>query len=130
MRKIEFRGQILGTTEWVRGNLLSYPDVGLYLIEFKEDEHYIKKQVDKNTIGQFTCMLDKNSNEICEGDIVIVPDGYSGDYHYNKNLGVIIYEDNCFCIDTKNLSEYNWNQLEVIGNIYDDKGILMVKNII
>ena len=45
MRNYKFRGKTVDTNEWVCGNLLSYDDEGLYLIEFKYDNMYLKKQV-------------------------------------------------------------------------------------
>ena len=72
MRQIEFRGQVINTKEWVRGNLLSYPDDDLYLIEYKIGTLYTKKQVKKETIGQFVGINDKNGENICEGS------GYRG----------------------------------------------------
>lgn len=123
MRKIEFRGQVLHTTDWVRGNLLTYLDE-LYLIEYNKDSMFVKKQVNKDTIGQFMNLSDKNNNEICEGDIVIIPYGWFGDEMFESSNGVVIYDEDRFIVDSKNLSDYKWSELEVIGNKYDNPELL------
>lgn len=64
-REIKFRGKQIDNGEWVYGYLA--------------DEDYINDinsidlssiEVDRDTIGQFTGLLDKNGKEIYEGDIV------------------------------------------------------------
>lgn len=75
---------------------------------------------DKETIGQFTGLLDKNGKEIYEGDVVRLD---------LNNLGFVIAEVNfregCYCFDTPKDVFTVWNtdvlemHIEVIGNIHD-----------
>ena len=71
---------------------------------------------------QSTGLVDKNGQEIFEGDIV---HAYSEDA---RLIGTIEYFDNAYCIKTKN-GVYNshWTNAEyyeVIGNIYENPELL------
>lgn len=82
-------------------------------------------EVDKNTVGQFTNICDKNSKEIYDGDIVKVRmnDGSYENYY-------ITYNENEACFEALNKDKSNfilpevWRESEVIGNIYDNRELL------
>ena len=85
----------------------------------REDSNYV--------LMQYTGLKDKNGKEIYEGDIIkICAEGLGG-----EAIGKIVYDEYDLAFVLKNeveeLSECLWyaeQQLEVIGNIYDNPELL------
>lgn len=98
---------------------------------------------------QYTGLLDKNKKEIYEGDILLVQDEYTepvtdeglGPVEPSNHLAPVIFKNGCFGIDIKETE--NWfskgfyafesnlddlGDLEIIGNIYENKELLEVSN--
>lgn len=115
MRTIKFRAFKLGTKEFVYGLLSTYK-YGYFNIE--------GFAVEKETIGQFTGLLDIEGNEIYEGDILKDSDG---------NELFVIFEDGCFNIKIRIKDKYfstdtflkkaviDSFKLKIIGNIYENE---------
>ncbi len=140
MREYKFRGKIKETGEWVYGTLLIIPAppqcIGnkkpdAYFIQFANPRYtpdwnmpyqMVQAEVIPETVGQYTGLHDKNGKkEIYEGDIIT-----NGD----KNIKYIVeWHDTGLKARQWNNSSYigleYWkSQIEVIGNIYDNKDLL------
>ena len=118
--KREFNGSVGdGLNDFVYGYYYSTSPRVHHIYSF--GEHIT---INADTIQQFIGELDKNRTKIFEGDIVKIPEGYGGDYFFKESIGYVKYEDGGFIVVTKSLSDFHWNELEVIGNIFDNKELL------
>lgn len=128
MREILFRGMRKDTHEWAYGFYGEYfngkkniPCISIV------DTHAIAGsicyEIIPETVGQYTGMKDKNGRRIFEGDIIL-PHGYK------PEACPVFYEDFCFQIDSNIcvLCVADEEDIEVIGNIYDNPELLEVSD--
>ena len=125
---IKFRGKSKKTGEWLYGDLEYNRKKDIARIHSYDDEgEYIGQQeVDKETIGQFIGMTDKNENEIYDGDIIKTDDDLyiSGYYKVSYDIdttGFICVGKNVHC-HPGIIEEFS--DIVVVGNIYDNKELL------
>lgn len=126
MREILFRGKRVDNGEWIKG-YLAYGNIiktvrkcydwrGDYAFDSLE-EH----KIDKETVGQYTGLTDKNGKKIFEGDILQEYNGEDRGYiRYDESDGMyyLVVDNVLYDFSTCNSKWY-----EVIGNIHDNKQI-------
>jgi uncharacterized phage protein (TIGR01671 family) len=133
MRDYRFRGKILGTGEWIEGDLCRHYENQRRFIAYDQmfytyAECGIKRlvserffEVDPATVGQFTGLYDADGKEIWEGDIV------TGRFNCEKISGRIVYgSDGTFFVERPGFYGIGLNNAEiwltVIGTIHDAPG--------
>ena len=134
MREILFRGKRVDNGEWVYGsfcmdaveqkNGLCGVDGFIRLYDPTAGKMQMH-EVDRETVGQFTGLTDKNGKKIFEGDIVEGADFTAEDGGY----GVVSFVDGAFEVSGNNVAgtfneNYYGREFEVIGNIHDNPELL------
>ena len=141
MREILFRGK-MDNGEWVYGsfcmdareqfNGLCGVD-GFIRLYDKAKGKMQTYEVDRETVGQYTGLMDKNGKRIFEGDIV-AQNWYDYDEPRDDSFGKVVFcEYDCsFSVMDVNkdgfmplgrCGSYHW-EVEVIGNIHDNPELL------
>lgn len=103
---------------------------GTWVYGYLSDENYINSidlngefLVDKDTVGQYIGVDDKNGKEIYEDDVVLSDDGKVGQVQwFEEHLAFMIW-----CVtDNKVYFAYDnvFSKIEVIGNIFDNPELL------
>ena len=124
MRDILFRGKNITTGEWEVGDLVYFYRKVPYIHKSYGDAE-IYREIDPDTVGQYTEQKDVKGNKIFEGDILMRDNDCD-------DLLCIWWNDetSAFCaVDDSCMYEADFIQrLELIGNRYDSPELLDIRN--
>ena len=127
MRTIKFRGKDRRTGKWFYGNLYVKDTRGRTHICTPEHGCF---DIDPETVGQFTGLMDKNGAEIYEGDIIGCHNPRIKHLiFYNEKQGRFMAAlngdiENDF-VGVCGLDDSRWTGSKtVIGNVYDNSELL------
>ena len=127
MREIKFRGLELMTGDWVYGSHLKTGTSLEYIVpQNLIANSFLPYTVDKDTVGQFTGLKDKNGKEIFEGDILGAEDEKPMYIEYSKGQAAFVFIDkfDSFGTTLYTTTDISYEGFEVIGNIYDNTELL------
>ena len=132
-REILFKAKRIDNGEWIRGDLITTPFIPYILDIINADYDCFEDlnegngifEVDPETVCQYTGLTDKSGRKIFEGDIVKVYERTAKEYLNNK----VSYVGGSFLLIKEHylnahLGDYIKNELEVIGNIFDNSELL------
>jgi len=127
MKEIKFRAWDEKNNYWIYGDQPKNDDLFIENVNPKNNTIYEITHWKDTILMQYTGVKDKNGKEIYEGDIVQIK------YALSSNKGIVEYIHDKYSINSKKYDmfyDYNgekifsWNELEIIGNIYENPELL------
>lgn len=137
MREILFKAKRVDNGKWVEGSYVYTfaPDKECPVVGVHKENHWIVEEngniviVDASTICQYTGLTDKNGKKIWENDVINKVDTNALGWHRERKCKVSFDELGYWLLTTEYgdgywLGEFDSEQLEVIGNIFDNAELL------
>ena len=140
MRQILFRGKSksINKGEWIYGSFVEDTDLNACCIR---DKSLVYELVDRETVGQYTGLTDKNGKMIFEGDIInaitldtgneqkaVVGFGlFVDENNDDEYIGFYIEFDGIKTTITQLSMAEVKDRIEVIGNVFDNAELLEVE---
>ena len=134
-REIKFRAKEIDTGNWIFGGVSFAADGKAFIVNTGKDRlGYITmmREIDINTLEQYTGLKDKKGNEIYEGDILR---GTITSAWYKAVLRCEVrwVRDSWISVEHNPSGERTHKLMfakdcEVIGNIYDNKDLLKIRD--
>ena len=141
MREILFRGKRIDNDEWAYGSFCMDAieqkigpcgvDGFIRLFDFAKGKTQTH-EVDRETVGQYTGLTDKNGKKIFEGDVVRYTEReFNGSD--SPRVGKVEFSDGGWAVNVWYLSNWLYDSvngnvqlevIEVIGNIHDNPELL------
>lgn len=132
MREILFRGRSFITHEWIYGDLFQHGEQRFIMAEGKNTE------VEPETVGPFTGVLDCYKKKIYEGDILRYTTDYDGLDGFTRTIdtrAVVVWDPDVLGFACKEIGDesgdlYSWLEMrenpdiEIVGNIYDNPELI------
>lgn len=128
MREILFRGIDITTREWATG--FYFEEAGSFIKERPSSISTPTHFVVQKTVGQYIGVRDKNGVRIFEGDIVKTKTGRLCEVYWFSSPNMSGWD--LRPVELKNQAPTSYDlfksdNLEVVGNIYDNPELLEVK---
>lgn len=138
MREILFRGKRVDNGEWAYGSFGTFrafdDELHSAIIPEQNGENFLKDMVSvlPETVGQYAGQKDKNGEKIFDGDIVkhTTKLAHLGLEDYSE-IGEVLEHKGCWAITNNygyiffvGVLKDDYIEIEVIGNIYDNPGLL------
>lgn len=128
MREILFRGKRIDNGEWVFGDLIREPwGYCIQVVTGSGNEYSRKKYaITEETVGQYTCLTDKNGKRVFEGDILKIHYFFPDDVTFN----LVVFCYYAWCIQQNGFepvpacADMISNISEVVGNIHDNPELM------
>lgn len=124
MRTIKFRGKDIEIDEWIYGDLIQrigYTPSIMFHYESSGKARYYEYPVKRETVGQFTGLLDKNGSEIYEGDILDF-NGLNIEVRFVRGVFALLCNGN---LDEELCGDCRTDLFaKIIGNIHDNPELL------
>ncbi len=127
MREILFRGKRIDNGEWEYGYLYGIWEQR-YILWGMTNNVPNMVEVDPETICQYTGLTDKTGKKIWEGDIL---EGHLDDkFPEDVTREKVIWHESGWkteepgCVDKEYLDEFDTENFEVVGNVFDNPELL------